>query len=60
MIPVRKELGSDDPLRVRFGFHTSPMMIVLGSDGEVIGSPLVGGGVDSRMFKTNVHADEER
>lgn len=60
MIPVRIELGEDDPLRVRFSFHTSPMMIMLGSDGKVIGTPLVGGGVDELRFRTNIHPDEER
>lgn len=60
MIPVRIEIGEDDPLRVKYGFRQSPMMVVVGADGEPISNPLVGSGIDERQFKTNIHPDDER
>lgn len=60
MIPIRIELAEDDPLRVRFSFRTSPMMIMLGGDGKIIGTPLVGSGIDERQFLTRIHPTDER
>jgi hypothetical protein len=60
MVPVRIELGPDDPLRRRYGFTESPTMVTLNSEGEMIAEPLVGGPIDRRQFVTYVNPTDER
>jgi hypothetical protein len=60
MIPVRKVVSENDPLRMKFGFRRGPMMIMLDGEGEVIGTPLRGGDINELQFRTNIHSDEKR
>ena len=49
MVPCRVEVGPTDPLRVRFGFDGTPLMMVLDADGDQVITP-IRGEVGKRQF----------
>ena len=56
MVACRVEVGPTDPLRGRFGFDGTPLMLVLDADGKQIITPLRGE-VGKLQFQTYIRSE---
>ena len=56
MVACRVEVGVTDRLRARFGFDGTPMMMVLGAEGDQIVAP-IRGAVSERQFRVNIRSE---